>query len=333
MKSASLNSRRRSQIICTIAASCLPGALFVSMAGPAAAAAPSADAQLRAAWRGAIARIPVPEEGCFKASYPSTEWTKVECITAPARPYVPRRGRSGETVGNGNDYAALTSTLTSSALGSFPVVTGVKSEKGYGGAANTYSLQLNSGFMTTAGCNGSSNKSCLTWQQFVYSSSETSAFMQYWLINYGSKCPAGGGWTQYEGSCYKNSAAVGVPKLPITDLGDLSVSGTAVSGGNDTMILANGSNAYSTSGKDTVVYLATAWDASEFNVVGDGGGSEAKFNKGSSITVNIGLKDGTSSAPTCKGDDGTTGETNNLTLGSCTASGGSTPSVEFTEKN
>ncbi len=161
-----------------------------------AAPVSDAEAQQREAWRAAIEQNPAPEEGCFKATYPKAEWVAVQCGTAPTRPYMPRHGRRGFTVGNGNDYAAVTSTLTSSAVGSFPTVTGVKSETGYGGAANTYSLQLNSDFMNTAGCNGSSNpSSCLTWQQFVYSSSETAAFIQYWLINYGSTCPSGG-WMQ-----------------------------------------------------------------------------------------------------------------------------------------
>jgi hypothetical protein len=55
------------------------------------------------------------------------------------------------------------------------------------------------------------------------------------------------------------------------------------------------------------------------------------FNKGTSITVNIALADGLTTAPTCKGDDGTTGETNNLNLGACTTAGGATPSVQFVE--
>ncbi len=317
----------------TVAAAGLAASLALPCA--ASAAAPDAVAAAHEAWRASIIQTPVPQEGCFRASYPAAQWTRVDCTAAPNRPYIPRHGRhSGFTVGNGNDYAAVTSTLTASAVGSFPSVTGVKSEKGYGGAANTYSLQLNSDFMNTAGCNGTSNPgSCQTWEQFVYSSSETAAFMQYWLINYGSRCPAGGGWSSYEGSCYKNSAAVTVPKLPITQLGSLKVSAGAVSGGTDTLVLTTATDAYSTSGKDSVVYLATAWHGSEFNIVGDGGGSEAKFNKGSSISVEISLKDGSTAAPVCESDDGTTGETNNLTLGSCTATGGSAPAVEFKESN
>jgi hypothetical protein len=76
------------------------------------------------------------------------------------------------------------------------------------------------------------------------------------------------------------------------------------------------------------------WNQVEYNVVGDAGGSEAEFNtSGVSIKVNIAATDGSTSAPSCEADTGTTGESNNLTLGSCTASGGSTPSISFTESN
>lgn len=277
-----------------------------------------------------MARLPVPTEGCFKADYPSTAWVKVRCATAPERPYVPRHGHSGYTTGDGNDYSAVVSGIISTAVGSFPVVTGVKSETGYAGQKNTYSIQLNSQFFTTTVCNGATNpSSCLGWQQFVYSN-EGTAFMQYWLINYGSKCPSGG-WMAYSGDCYKNSAAVTVPKQAITQLGNLKVTGKAVVNGIDTMTFTTASSAYSTTGQDSVVKLGNAWNASEFNIVGDGGGSNAKFNAGSSITVQIALTDGLTAAPVCEANDGTTGETNNLTLGSCSTFSGSTPSVKFTE--
>ena len=307
--------------------------LSLTAASHAAPKLSPADAQLHETWRASIAQTPVPQEGCFKATYPNTTWTQVTCKAAPRRPYLPRSGhRSGYTVGNGNDYAAVVSGLISSGVGTFPVVTGLKSETGYDGQANTYSLQLNSDFFSTSVCNGSSDPSqCLGWEQFVYSNSGV-AFIQYWLLNYGSSCP-NGGWMEYEGSCYRNSNGVDVPTQVITQLGHLKLSGTAVSGGIDTLTMTTASEAYSVTGNDSVVYLAKGWNAAEFNVVGDGGGSEAKFNKGTSLTVDIALKDGSSSAPKCEGDDGTTGETNNLTLGSCSTGGGSTPYVKFTEKN
>ncbi|MGD0866321.1 MAG: hypothetical protein ABSA49_12275, partial [Rhizomicrobium sp.] len=69
------------------------------------------------------------------------------------------------------------------------------------------------------------------------------------------------------------------------------------------------------------------------NIFGDGGGSVASFNKGSSITVKVNIANGRR-APDCVAHGGTTGETNNLTLGKkCTASGGKTPAISFTESN
>lgn len=42
---------------------------------------------------------------------------------------------------------------------------------------------------------------------------------------------------------------------------------------------------------------------------------------------------GSTAAPTCISNDGTTGETNNLNLGPCTGTGGATPNIQFTESN
>jgi hypothetical protein len=271
-------------------------------------------------WRMAIVRNPNHEEGCFHASFPSMTWEKVDCIAV-----VP------EIVGNGADYAAeVSSGLISQSVGTFPTVTGVTSETD--GRRNTYSIQLNSNFMSgTAACQGVAG--CMSWLQFVYSTRSRAAFMQYWLIGIGT-CPSGGSWiSDGAGDCYKNSAAVSVPAIAITSLSQLKMSGTAVKGGKDTLVFTNGSNAYTTSGADTVADLATAWTASEFNVIGDGGGSEAVFNKGSSVKVKLAVTNGTTNAPKCVANDGTTGETNNLTLGSCSATGGSSPYVEFTQSN
>lgn len=285
-----------------------------------------------AAWRDAIARTPSPPAGgCFVATYPSTAWHAVACKQAPARPYLPRHGvpAHGDTVGNGHDYSADTGNITQNAAGAFPTVSGVRQEHDNGGS-NVYSLQLNSGFMTTAACNGHGN--CLSWEQFVYSSSSRAAFIQYWLINYGNTCPDRS-WNQYQGSCYKNSAAVGAPQFAITKLGTLSLAGVAVNGGNDTLTLTASGTAYRTGGVDTVVDLATAWTSSEFNIVGDGGGSQANFNRGSSLTVQLNANDGSGTAPACTANNGTTGETNNLNLHACSTFGGSNPGISFGESN
>lgn len=291
-------------------------------------------AQLQA-WRAAIAHAPTPSTGCFTAVYPLTTWKSVACVVAPNRPYIPRSssGGSSQTVGNGNDYAAVTATLTSNAVGSFPVVRRLKSETD-DGQPNVYSLQLNSNFMSgDQACAGANNPStCLGWLQYVYSSSEHAAFMQYWLIRYTGgtvHCPAG--WNTATPDCWKNSAGVFVPQEVVTDLPHMSLSGNAVSGGLDTLVYMDGANAYSTTGQDSVMFLSAGWTGSEYNIIGDGGGSEAVFNAGTALTVQIDLTDGTNAVPTCKAHDGTTGETNNLNLKTCTPRGGNVPRVRFKE--
>ncbi len=312
----------------------------------AAQAADDAEALAQQAWREAIAQTEVPAAGCFHASYPNMEWIQVECVEAPHIPMRGLRQSTGpvgeavgngdgpisETVGDGNDYVAeVTSGLISKTIGSFPKVKGVTSETGEG-LANSYTLQLNSNFMNTQTCDGASNPAqCLDWLQYVYASTPYEVgFMQYWLINWNNKCPTG--WYSYANDCYTNSNGVNIPQEDVSELKTIKLSGSAVAGGLDTLIMTVGKEAYSTTGEDSVVYLATAWTESEYNIFGPGGGSEAIFNTGSSITVKVAVTNGTKNAPACV-NNGTTGETNNLNLGSCAGKGGATPNIKFTESN
>jgi hypothetical protein len=324
----------RHPITYAIAAGALAASTMIGSGALAATGVP--DPAARQAWREALSRIHLPAAACFKANYPDVAWTRVACTTAPQRPYLPAHGGAANvgsnTVGDGHDYAAGVTGLISSGTGSFYKITGLTSETGFLNQANTYSLQLNSNFFTTTVCNGAADpSSCLGWEQFVYSN-DGSAFMQYWLIDYGPLCPSGG-WMPSGTDCYKNSAAVAVPKQPLAQLANLSVSGTAVANGTDTMIFTTASSAYTTTGKDSVVELAAGWNASEYNVIGDGDGSKAKFNTGTSITVEIALKDGSTAAPTCETNAGTTAETNNLTLGGCKTFAGPSPTLGFVESN
>jgi hypothetical protein len=307
----------------------------------------SADASAREIWRAHMSHHPDSPGGCFQAAYPNYVWDKVECKEAhPAFHPVfhrPERGEA-EVTGNGNDYVAQAAGLISKTVGSFPKVSGVKTEKGVGVAAfggggilgpNEYTLQINTNYTkTTSVCAGHSG--CTVWQQFIYSpdynkNGEAAVFMQYWLIGWGSKrCPSSWG-SDGGGDCYKNSAYVAAPDLPITSLGSLVLSGSAVAGGNDTVVFNNGSTAYSITGPDSVVNISSVWTQSEFNVVGNAGGSRANFNTGSSVTVKVALTDGSTTAPACVANAGSTGETNNLTLGACTTAGGTSPSIQFTE--
>jgi len=313
---------------------------------------------------------PHPRKGVFEASYPSIGWEKVECAEAPGyRSALPKITNREDVTGNGFDYVAQAPSghLFTSVVGSFPTVTGVKTEKSVGVPAfgdggilgtNEYTLQVNTNFFHSAACGSFSG--CIAWQQYVMSTktpvsltsnqltNKTEVFIEYWLINYGvdngsNICPSGfiDGGADAEGpgdDCVQNTpaAAIANGQLPITDLASLKLSGSATAGGTDAATVTFGGKAFTATVKDSFTDIARGWSRAEFNVLGNAGGSEAVFNTGSTITAKIAVSDGSTTAPTCVPPadiDGTTGETNNLTLGSCTATSGSAPSIEFTESH
>jgi len=313
----------------------LPGVLWLSVAAAAQAApAPkTAEARLHEAWRASISSTTLPGKGCFTAAYPGTVWTRVACAKPPNGPFLPAHGPSGFVVGNGNDYAAETGTPISTAVGSFPSIKGLRKETN-DGASDTYSLQLNSSYYVSPVCQGAQIPSeCRAWMQFVSGNNapyEGGAFMEVWLINYGSTCPSG--WGPYATDCYYNSNQVNVPNQKLSALDDIQVSGSAVAGGDDTVKVTTSKKAYAVTMEDSTIDLAGNWNTAEYNLFGDGGGSEAVFNPGTKIRVNVQLQDGSTNAPTCI-TDGFTLETNNLGLNRCGAAGGTNPSITFSESN
>jgi hypothetical protein len=363
----------------------LPFVLASILAAQSSDSATHAEAQARQAWRETMHHTDTYDTGCFHASYPSTQWEKVECGGIPAYRSSLRSGlRSGlgsslgsglrkltgnartETVaGNWYDYVAQapSGSLLSSALGSFPSVTGVTKEAtvnvefngGYSDGLtgpNEYTLQVNTNFANTAACDGYTY--CYAWQQYVVSTGgPTEVFIEYWLINYGVHdgdkdiCPAGFidiGQSFLFGDegdmCVQNTPSTVVYEkgpIPITDLASLQLSGSAQANGTDRATATYDGDAYAATVKDSWTDIATAWTQAEFNVLGDGGGARADFNQGTAVTVNIALTDGSTNTPICvppTKEEGTTGETNNLTpRKGCTATGGSTPSIEFLESN
>jgi hypothetical protein len=336
-------------------ASELPDAAVNAGAGHAATdRAVDAESVARANWRSLMAHNSTPAAGCFHASYPNIVWEKVACKTGQPRVHpVHAKLRDDEAEvtggllnGNNNDYAAKATGLITEAFGSF-AISGVTAEDGvaefYIGnvpqgslGPNEYSIQLNTnGLSTTSACSGHS--SCRVWQQFVYATDylglgdAAEVFMQYWLINWDATCPAG--WNTSGPDCWANGPLTPAPNVPITDLGNVVFSGSATPGGTDTVSFTYESEAYSASFGDFVLDISSVWNRAEFNVVGSGGGSRAEFNFGSSITVSLYLSDGSTSKPTCLVNAGTTGESNNLDAGPCTAYGGYIPYIRFTEKN
>jgi hypothetical protein len=303
----------------------------------------------RTNWRATMKQVPAPDKGCFHASYPNLAWETVDCATEPPRAPTHARPTADklEVVGNGNDYVAQAAGLISSATGGFSI-SGVTSEKSVGVAAfkdagilgtNEYSVQLNTNDkLTTSRCAGHSG--CTVWQQFVYatdyySAGKAAVFMEYWLLNWGSSaCPSG--WGKSDSDCVVNSPLAPAPDIPIKDLGQLELGASTQAGLFDTVTLYYGSDVVTMTWFDSMLDISSVWDKVEFNVVGDAGGSQAQFNNGSSIKVAIAFFDGSSAKPICLANGGTTGETNNLNLGSCTVSVGifGLPNLmQFSESN
>ena len=288
-------------------------------------------------WQNSLVAEKGTANGCFKAEYPSNQWKPVTCRQASKaepsrRPTVATALRRADD--SITDYALKANGLIRKAEGSFPEVSGVHFIYGNGTTvgADEFSLQLDSDANATTGaCAGHAN--CHVWQQFIYAMhGEGAVFMQYWLINYGSACP--GGWSgDGSGSCYRNSDDIAVPAIAANRLGSLKLIAEVNAGGSDTVTLLNGTQAYRVSGSDSVLQLASVWTGADFNILGNGNGTGAFLNTGSSVTTRLAVDDGTSKAPRCIGNGAVTGETNDLHLGRCTAYGGSSPAIRFTGTN
>jgi hypothetical protein len=150
-----------------------------------------------------------------------------------------------------------------------------------------------------------------------------------------SCCPAG--WGEYsnprqsggfETDCWQDSPHIGVPFVPITSLGSFTLSGSISHGGNTVTVSTGSGPVYTSTAADYFgVAYGGSWTSAEFNVFGLGNSSEADFNIFTNITVNLSAaygpasNDYTIAAPTC-GAVSFTGETNNLTLGTCTPNAG-----------
>ncbi len=282
-----------------------------------------------------MARLPRPKKGCFVSTYPQTTWREVECVAASQRPFLPKNDQSVrlETVGDALDYSSQITGAALVAEGSFDSVSATG--ENYSGSANVYSLQLNTNYFVTTACSGGQN-GCVGWEQFIFlnlPAGTSTAFIEYWLIGYGSACPSG--WQAYAGGdCFINSDNIIVPGQAITTLEDQTLTGVAASGStNDSLTLSIGNQLYSVTGSDYFPDLGQHWNATEFNVFGPGGGGEAVFDTGSTIVVRTAMDSGTA-APSCV-TEGFTAETNSLTLVATpiAESGAQWPSIVFTESN
>jgi hypothetical protein len=281
-------------------------------------------------WRKAIATKPQPRKGCFTSQFPSLEWQEVPCVDGPNYLMPPKAGIVPQTVGNGDDVAAQApSGFITSATGSFDSLTNVTSETGQIAAsgpqiANAYTLQINTDFFTSTACSTSPNPGCRGWEQFVFENNNVShrAFIQYWLIRYNTTCPVG--WTQVPAGtdiyCVipsNSSGAVPTPAVPVTNLGQVTLTGNASASGDSIVVTISGM-AFSRNG-DNAVNASSGWTIAEFNVLGDGGnavgvGSQANFNNTASLITRTRISYGGTAPPICVAQ-GFTAETNNLSFG------------------
>ncbi|WP_117211996.1 VWD domain-containing protein [Allorhizocola rhizosphaerae] len=309
-----------------VGATVLAVLLSVGAQAGTAQSAPPTEANLKA-WETKLAQVSHPSaNGCFTANYPQLTWHETKCVSTPSTPMAPKRRLRPLVVGNGNSISAQSpgGNITE-AFGSFENIMNVTSESSptteFGApVANAYSLQLNTNFFTSAACAGSPNPGCQGWEQFVFSNdgASGSVFIQYWLLRYNAACPDATWFTfSFAGDpdiyCYKNSpGAVRVPNQPITNLGNLRLSGH-VTTTSDSVILLVGGTAYSTPGSNAVG-AAAGWTKAEFNVFGFAYGHAATFNPGASLNVRTRIHYGGTAAPICAAE-GFTGETNNLNFG------------------
>ncbi|AZR28705.1 hypothetical protein [Xanthomonas vasicola] len=327
--------------------------------GQTAASASAGRTAAISSWETTIRQEAPTMEGCFRSSFPNNGWQATACVPSPklrSRPpaitvhkdgTITARTDAALTAGNSVDYVAGTRQLIQSTLGTFPSVTGVAT-----GVAD-YSLQINTNLDRNAvTCAQFGYSSCWTWQQFFYSTDYDGdpingrtpvIFIENWFYAGNAEefeakgCPSG--WNSYStfdyNACYSTSDGVIVPLVPISQIGSIKMSASATAGGVDTVTFSINGRAYSVSQNADTLNINRIWRRSEFNIFGNGSDHPlVLFNSGSHVTVNVAVKDGTSNAPRCLGPNaGYSAQENNLTLGKCTASGGASPSITFTESN
>jgi hypothetical protein len=68
----------------------------------------------REEWQRSISRIPAPNKGCFKSSYPSLEWHEVPCGPPPRFRHPPGAGPRPDVVGYGRLLGPVSSAAGAS---------------------------------------------------------------------------------------------------------------------------------------------------------------------------------------------------------------------------
>ncbi len=259
------------------------------------------------------------------------------------------------TVGNGNDWAIHSSGTIASVKGSFPSVSGVTSESDSIEGDDVWSLQINTNVFS---CNTpfTDNQKATCWEQFLFMQpscssvfcvpSDGNVHIEYWLIGYfktyqtcpSTDIPGDGGisdtndWRQDQAtgnSCLVDTDNTDTNTEHITSLSQFSLKGEIGSGQDCVTFISplEEESPWTTCEDDSVLGLSQSWTDVEFNVFGFGNGSQANFNTGTSITVEIdAIQQGTNLQPVTCPSEGFTAETNNLNrVGSCNAVPASAP--------
>lgn len=104
---------------------------------------------------------------------------------------------------------------------------------------------------------------------------------------------------------------------------------------DDEASMCDGNGCYAATTTGSALGLSSNWTITEFNVLGYGGGTQAQFNTGTSLTAEIFEFDhnGNGISPTCTTSIGSivTAETANLALGTCTNVSPPLAHISFTD--
>jgi len=334
--------------------------MIVATCVPTWAAPPTQtpDQQTLDAWSDYMMSTEPNDDACHAANYPSTEWRTIPCHDPkvadrlrlihptpharqrPASDVQPGASAPGRPAALGtisDDYVAYYNyplTVTE-AVGQFTSYSGTGGEHDTWGP-QSFSVQLNPSTNPDAtACAGSHDNDCYAWAQFVYSTlgeNEGGLQMQFWLVNYGYPCPEGiPHWTSAPpDDCFVNSTAVSVPHIDVSMLPTLRLAARLASKGRVNLAGRLGGALVDISSPD-YAELAGFWSSTEFNVLGNGNASAAVFDPGTTLEAQlISVPTGGTAPVKCGLAYPSTGESNNLNLITCNASGAA---IKFKESN
>ncbi len=308
----------------------------------------SPEARAKQVWRQNMAKKSARQPGCFTATFPSTEWKETTCSTAPARPHPIRLGPGPHAGGKGKSpVAQLNSSQIFAATGMLATVSGVTSETDTKAGANTWSLQLNTNaFDPGTLCAGQAG--CIGWEQFV-ADTPGDVYIQYWLVNHNSPCPARPAgfpddWSYSKGDadegaasgCYINGRQTPVTRQALDKLQGLRVTGTSSSTAQSVTLETADNHMFTAKDAGDPLSIGTQWKTAEFNIFGLQDNSVAQFNPGGSIVVRVDVDYAGEAAPDCSVGGSLTAESNSLTpFAPCAGYPGqaniSDPGIQFTE--